>query len=86
MSFKRSFCVRLDFRSVRNTLSEVFFTLRPTDVIVHRHEDDSVLNILQVCFRFVPLFFEFRGADPVLCPGKIFHSNSIGSPSIPFKS
>ena len=47
MSLWESVCVSLDFRRVRNTLVDVFFTLRPIDVIVHRHEDGSIFRFLK---------------------------------------
>ena len=41
-----SVCVSLDLRGVRNTLLKVFFTFRPIDVIVHRHEHDPISVVL----------------------------------------
>ena len=66
MSLTESVCESLDLRSARNTLFEVLFTLRPIDVIVHRHEDDSILNFFKFDSVLCHLFFESRGADPVL--------------------
>ena len=52
MSFRKSSCVRLNFERIRNTHFFVCIFC-PTDVIVHRQEDDSI--------------FELFRSDPVLC-------------------
>ena len=45
MSLWESVRVRLDFRRSPNTHFEVFITLRPIDVIVHHHHQDTVRSV-----------------------------------------
>ena len=54
----------------------------PYDVIEHRHDDYSSLELIWVrSFLFMNLWTSSTSCN-VVNPGKIFHSNSIGSPSI----
>ena len=44
MSFKKSFHVRLNFSRIRNT--HLFVSICcPIDVVIHRHEDDSIFEL-----------------------------------------
>ena len=53
----------------------------PYDVIEHRHEDNSSLELRWVAHFVLNLWTSWTSCN-VVNPGKIFHSNSIGSPSI----
>ena len=55
--------------------------ISPYDVIEHRHEDNSSLELFWFA-HFVHDFWTSLTSSNVENPGKIFHSNSIGSPSI----
>ena len=71
--------VRQQLEELRLQIYSLF--LVPSDVVVHRHED-AILEI----FRQNLEFFRHHVLDFSSCivvrPGKIFHSNSTGSPSI----
>ena len=79
MSLRESFRVRLDFFWIWNTIHFVSFSC-PFDVVEHWHEENSLSKFSGSMFRSCKSFW-------ILCydvnPGKIFNSNSIGSPSIP---
>ena len=60
--------------------------ISPCEVVVHRHEDDPALQLFCVTSQgFHKIFISWRICN-VVNPGKIIHSNSIDSPSIPSNS
>ena len=65
---------------ISNTFLFIVFT-SPYDVIEHRHEDNSSLELFGFA-HFVHELLDF--VDELQCgeSWEIFHSNSIGSPSV----
>ena len=54
----------------------------PRDVVEHRHEDNPSCEILWFPLNFDSNSWTLLQSCNVVNPKKIFHSNSIGSPSI----
>ena len=52
--------------------------LASINVVVHRHEDDSILEIFWLKVIFLTMFSTSGKRFCVVCPGKIFHSNTTG--------
>ena len=72
MSSRKPFCV-------------VSYLPCPINIVEHRHEDDSSFKLFWI-FSNVQIFLDLSQNLQVVSPGKIFHSNSIGSPSNPNNS
>ena len=64
-----------------------FSFLCPINIVEHRHWRRFDLQISLDVLDKLPVCLESLGEfSNVVCPGKIYHSNSSGSPSIPNKS
>ena len=75
-----SFCKHRHKCGINNTF--LFIVINsPYDVIEHRHEDTSSLELFWVA-HFVHEFWASWTSYNAVNRGKIFHSKSIGSPSI----
>ena len=49
------------------------------NIVEHRHEDDSIFKFFWTCLTSVQIFLDLERICNDVNPGKIFHSNSIGS-------
>ena len=80
MSCWKSFFANTDKCGISSTFLFIIFN-SPYDVIEHRHEDNSSLELFWVA-HFVYELLDFL--DELQCSEswEIFHSNSIGFPSI----
>ena len=85
MTWRELLCIFSHMGGIGETYLFVL-QISPCGVVVHRHEDDSALELLCVTSQgFHKVLISWRICT-VVNPGKIIHSNSIGSPSIPSDS
>ena len=81
-------CPCVNFRAYSATFLEFaihspsFLNFSPYSVVVHWHEDDSSCKLLRFTLYNVIIFWILVRICNDVNPGNIFHSNSIGSPSI----
>ena len=83
-SLQESHRVILHFFCIRYANLIISF-LCPIDVVEHWHEDDPVCEFFRFDALFKSRWISWRIRNDEI-PGKMFHSNSIASPSIPNSS
>ena len=73
-----NFFVIRDFSEFERRSFEFSFVC-PINIVEHRHEDDSIFKLFWTCLTSVQIFLDLERICNDVNPGKIFHSNSIGS-------